>query len=98
MTDKPVELDEHRGHQEQRATEVRRQLHEVHADQEALRDRQMELEHFLGAAPATTWPEAAEKARYLLQLYARTAEAQDPRRKKLIDSVLADFETLTATP
>src|SRR5260221_9767960 len=37
MTDGPVELDEHRGMAAQKATEIRRRLHEVHADQEALR-------------------------------------------------------------
>ena len=36
MTDGPVELDEHRGMAAQTATEIRRRLHEVHADQEAL--------------------------------------------------------------
>jgi hypothetical protein len=37
MTDGPVELDEHRGMAAQKATEIRRRIHEVHADQEALR-------------------------------------------------------------
>jgi hypothetical protein len=35
-----------------------------------------------------------EKARYLLSLFAATPEAQDPRRKTLIASLLADFEQL----
>jgi hypothetical protein len=46
------------------------------------------------AAPATTWPEAAAKAKYLIQLFAATADAQDPRRKKLIASVLDDLARL----
>jgi hypothetical protein len=48
------------------------------------------------AAPAADWLEAAEKARYLLSLFAATQAAQDPRRQKLIASVLSDFERLSA--
>jgi len=95
MTDGPVELDEHRGMAAQKATEIRRRLHEVQADQAALQLRQGEFETFLVAAPATTWPEAAAKARYLIQLFAATSEAQDPRRQKRIASVLADLSRLS---
>jgi hypothetical protein len=92
--DDPVNLDGHRGMAAQKSTEIRRRLHEVQADQAALRLRQEELEHFLLAAPATTWPEAAAKAKYLIQLYAGTADGQDPRRKKLIASALDDLARL----
>lgn len=91
MTDRPVNLDEHRGMAAQKGTEIRRELHEVQADQAALRDRQEELENFLLVAPATTLAEAAVKARYLIQLFAATPEAQDPRRQSLIASALADL-------
>jgi hypothetical protein len=56
-----------------------------------------ELETQLLTAPATCWPEAAEKARYLLKLLAATPIAQDPRRQKLIANVMKDFERLTRT-
>jgi hypothetical protein len=95
MTDDPVELDQHRGMVAQKDTEIRRRLHEVQADQAALRERQAELEKFLVSAPATTWPEAAAKARYLLELFAATPEAQDPRRQKLIAGVIGDFAKLS---
>ena len=36
----------------------------------------------------------AEKARYLLSLFAVTSEAQDPRRQTLIANLLDDFERL----
>jgi hypothetical protein len=39
-----VELDEHRGMAAQKSTELRRRLHEVQADQTALRRRQDEFE------------------------------------------------------
>src|SRR5437868_9317314 len=94
MTDKPVDLDERRGMAAQKATDLRRLLAEVAANERALRLRQEELETRLVSAPAATWPEAAEKARYLLNLFAATLAAQDPRRQKLIAAVLADFERL----
>ena len=37
----------------------------------------------------------AEKARYLIGLFAATASAQDPRRQTLIKAVLRDFERLS---
>jgi hypothetical protein len=95
MTDTPVELDARRGMSAQKQTEIRRLLHEVQANQAALRARQDELESFMVAADAMTWAEAAAKARYLIQLYAATPDAQDPRRQKLIAGVLADLVRLS---
>src|SRR6266436_3758728 len=97
MTDNPVDLDEYRGMAAQKSTEIRRRLHEVEADQAALRRRQEEFERHAVAAPSTTWPEAAAKARYLIQLFAGTLEARDPRRQELIAKVLDDFARLSAS-
>ena len=94
MTDKTIDLDRHRGMAAQKATGLRRLLSEVEANEKALRLRQAELETHLVAAPAASWQEAAEKARYLLNLFANTLTAQDPRRQKLIAAVLDDFERL----
>jgi hypothetical protein len=94
MGDHPTNLDAHRGMAAQKATDLRRLQSEVEADQEALRVRQAELEDLLAAAPATDWPEAVEKVRYLLGLFAQSVDATDPRRRKLIDHVLADFDHL----
>jgi hypothetical protein len=94
MTNEPVELDEHRGMNAQKDTEIRRRLQEVRLDQAALRERQAELEKFLLAAPSQTWAEAAAKARYLIELFAATAEAQDPRRQRIIAMVLDDMTRL----
>jgi hypothetical protein len=95
MTDSTVDLDHHRGMAAQKATELRRLLAEVAANESALRLRQNELESHLIAAPAENWHEAAEKARYLLNLFAATLAAQDPRRQTLIAAVLADFARLS---
>jgi len=84
VTGEPVNLDDRRGMAAQRDTEIRRDLHDVQVDQAALRGRQEELENLLLAAPAATRAEAAVSAGYLIQLFAATPEAQDPRRQKLI--------------
>ncbi len=94
MTDKTINLDRHRGMAAQKATDVRRQLAEVEANAEALRLRQEELEIQLTLAPAESWRDAVEKARYLLNLFAASPSAQDPRRQKMIIAVLEDFEKL----
>jgi hypothetical protein len=97
MTDKPVELDEHRGMAAQKSTETRRRLREVQADQSALRHRQEEFERYAVAAPSASWPAVAQKARYLIQLFAATPEAQDPRRQELIASVLDDLARFSSS-
>lgn len=98
MTDQPIELDEHRGMAAQKSTELRRRLHEVQADHEALRRRQEDFERYAVAAPSTTWPEAAAKARYLILLFAATLEAREPRRQELIATVLDDLTRLSDQP
>jgi len=95
MTDKPIDLDQHRGMSAQKATGLRRLLAEVEANERTLRLRQDELETQLLSAPAANWHDAAEKARYLLNLFSATLGAQDPRRQKLIAAVLADFKRLS---
>jgi len=96
MADHPIDLDEHRGMAARKATELRRLVSEVAADHAKLQARQEALEKFLIAAPAANWTEAVEIARYLLSLFAATSEARDPRRKKLIANLLADFDRLLA--
>ena len=98
MKHDPIVLDDHRGIAAQQATEIRRRLAEVEADQAALRERRTELEKFLLAAPASTWLEAADKARYLIGLFASTSVGRDPRRQKLIAGVLNDFSRLSGEP
>ena len=95
MTDKTIDLDQRRGMAAQKATELRRLLANVEANEKELRLRQDELESHLIAAPAANWHEAADKARYLLNLFAATLAAQDPRGQTLIAGVLADLERLS---
>lgn len=95
MTDDAINLDKRRGAAGKMASEMRRHsLKEFEADQEALRRRQEELETQLLAHPSETWPQAAAKAQYLIRRYAATAEAQDARRKQLIERALGDLARL----
>ncbi|MGA3309479.1 MAG: hypothetical protein ABSD08_12815 [Xanthobacteraceae bacterium] len=95
MTDKTIDLDQRRGMAAQKATDLRRLLANVEANERELRLRQDELESHLVAAPAANWHEASDKARYLLNLFAATLAAQDPRRRQLIAAVLTDFKRLS---
>jgi hypothetical protein len=92
--DPTVVLDEHRGLRARHDADARRRQSAVRADQDTLRENQAALEKHLFAGPATTWPQAAEKACYLLRLFAATGAAQDPRYKQLIEDVLQDLHRL----
>jgi hypothetical protein len=96
MNDEPVELDGRRGMAAQKATGIRRILAEVESNAKALRDRQQELEEQLLTTPALTWPEAAAKARYVLNLFEASLSPQDARHRDLVAIVLDDFARLSA--
>lgn len=98
MTSEPIDLDSQRGMAAQKATQLRRLLAEVLGNEASLRSRQEDLERQLIAAPASNWREAAEKARYLLEILSASPAGLDPRRKTLIKSVLADFDRLEQEP
>ena len=94
MTDQPVDLDKHRGMAAQKATDLRRTLAEVENHVRELREREADLEHRLMTVPAASWPEAAVKARYLLNLYAASLPAEDTRHRALVTALLDDFARL----
>ena len=98
MTDETIDLDKRRGTVAQKETRLRRLHRDVSAQRHALRIRQEALEEQLVAAPAESWDEAAEKARYLLTLFAATTDAKGPRRQQLIAAVLDDFRRLSGEP
>jgi hypothetical protein len=95
VTDKTIDLDKHRGMSAQKQTRLRRLHGEVKAQRDELRARQDALEEQLVASPAESWEDAAEKARYLLTLFAGSIDARDPRRQQLIAAVLDDFARLS---
>jgi hypothetical protein len=94
MTDEPLDLDKHRGMAAQKATDLRRTLAEVEKHARDLRDRQGVVEDQLLSIPATSWPEAVAKARYVLNLYAAGLAPEDSRHRDLVTAVLEDFARL----
>jgi hypothetical protein len=95
MTDRPVDPDKHRGMAAQKATDLRRALADVEAHVRELREREAELEHRMMTVPAASWPEAAVKARHLLNLYAASLPTEDTRHRALVAALLDDFARLS---
>ena len=96
VSDKPLDLDKHRGMAAQKATDIRRALAEVENNTRDLRGRQGVLEKELLSVPATSWPEAAAKARYVLNLYAAGLAPADTHHRDLVAAILADFARLSS--
>jgi hypothetical protein len=95
MTDVPVDLDKHRGMAAQKATDLRRALADVENNVRELREREADLENRMMTAPAASWPEAAVKARYLLNLYAAGLSSEDSRHRALVAALFDDFARLS---
>ena len=96
VSDEPLNLDKHRGNAAQRATDIRRALAEMENNARDLRERQGVLEKDLLLIPATSWLEAAAKARYVLNLYAAGLGPADTRHRDLVAAILADFARLSS--
>jgi hypothetical protein len=90
-----VDLDGHRSGIEQQATEQRRQLEAVREDQGRLEARQTAFDAFLSAGAAQSWPEAAARAQYVIQLLMDSYGVRDPRQREMVARVFADFSALT---
>ena len=95
MNSEPTDLDKHRGMAARKAVSIRRVLAEVEKNARELRDRQAVLENQLLAIPADSWPEAAAKARYILNLYAASLAPDDTRHRDLVTAVFEDFARLS---
>jgi hypothetical protein len=94
MNESPIDLDKHRGMAAQKATDIRRVLAEVEANAKQLRDYQAAVELQLLAVPATSWPEAVAKARYVLNLYTAHLAPADTHHRDLVTAILADLTRL----
>jgi hypothetical protein len=95
VTEIPIDLDKHRGMAAQKATDIRRVLADVEANAKQLREAQGVVELQLLAVPATSWPEAVAKARYVLNLYSASLAASDTHHRDLVTAVLADLTRLS---
>ena len=94
MKDIPVDLDKHRGMAAQKATDLRRALADVETQIRELRARETDLENRMMTAPSASWPEAAVKARHLLNLYAASLPSEDTRHHALVTALFDDFKRL----
>ena len=94
MTDHTVDLDKHRGMAAQKATNIRRALAELEHNAKDLRERQAILENQLLSVPAASWPDAAAKARYVLNLYAAGMSPDDTHHRDLVEAIFEDFARL----
>ena len=92
VSDQPLDLDKHRGMAAQKATNLRRILADVENN---ARDQRGMRENQLLSVPAASWPEAATKARYVLNLYAAGLAPADTHHRDLVAAVLADFARLS---
>jgi hypothetical protein len=79
----------------QKATDIRRILADAEKNAKDLRDRRGILENQLLSVAAASWPEAAAKARYVLNLYAAGLGSDDAHHRDLVTAVLADFDRLS---
>ena len=94
MIDEPLDLDKHRGMAAQKATDLRRALAEVENNMRELREREADLENRLLTVAAASWPEAAAKARYLLNFYAASLPPRT-RATALVAALFDDFVRLS---
>ena len=94
MTDEPFDLDKHDRMAAEKATDLRRALAEVESNARNLRDRQADFENQLLSVPAHSWPDAAAKARYVLNLYAAGLSPEDSHHRDLVAAILDDFSRL----
>jgi hypothetical protein len=96
VSETPIDLDKHRGMAAQKATDIRRVLADVEANARLLRDSQAAVELQLLEVPASSWPEAVAKARYVLNLYAAGLAPTDTHHRDLVTAVLADLTRLAS--
>lgn len=94
MNDVPIELDKHRGMAAQKATDIRRAIHDVEVNAKRLREHQVAVERQLLAVPATSPAEAIPKVRYVLNLYAAGLAPADAHHRDLVAAVLDDLTRL----
>jgi len=66
-------------------------LADVEANLREVREREADLENRMMTVPAASWPEAAVKARHLLNLYAAGLPAEDTRHRALVAALFDDF-------
>lgn len=92
----PIDLDSHRDAAGVMGAEMRRSISvPATEEREAATKRVGEIERRLGAPPASTLPEAVALAVFLLEDFAVTMAARDPRHATLIAKAVSDLSRLS---
>jgi hypothetical protein len=95
VSNEPLDLGKHRGMAARRAIDIRLALAGTEKNSRNLRQRQRLLEKELLSVPAASWPRAAAKARYVLNLYAAGLGPADTHHRDLVAAILANFARLS---
>ena len=96
MTDRPVDLDACRSLDNQIAVAFRRHASGAcGADHLAIAPVRAALHAQMLAGPADSWPDTTQKAVFLIERYARTAESRGSQIQILIRRALCDIARLT---
>ena len=95
---KVVTLDDRRAPEDRFAVLVRRAICGRSDAERAAPGPRDGVDALLLLGPAKTWPEAAERLRYLVEQFALTFPGQQARQQKLIRRALRDISYLLAKP
>ena len=79
----------------QKATDIRRMIAEVEVNARELRDKQASSKFISLRCPASSWPEAVAKARFMLELSVSGLAPSDTHHRDLVAAVLADLTRLS---
>ena len=95
---KVVSLDDRRAPEDRFAILVRRAICGRSDAERGAAGPRDGIDALLLLGPAQTWPEAAERLRYLVEQFALTFPGQQARQQKLIRRALRDISYLLAKP
>ena len=95
---KVIALDDRRGPEDRFAVLMRRAICRRAQTEGDLPGHGDRVDALLLLGPAKTWPEAADRIRYLIEQFALTVPGQQTRQQKLIRRALRDLSFLLARP
>jgi len=97
MSDKPINLSDHRDKADRKSTRKRlRHVKRLLLEQKKHAENQKKIEKVLLSAPAETWPEAGAHALYLIRALSASARTCTDSQKRLIEQTVSSLECLCA--
>lgn len=95
VSDKPLDLDKHRGMAEQKSNRHPANSGGRREQRKGPARSAGDTRKPASVGSGASWPEAAAKARYVLNLYAAGLAPADTHHRDLVAVVLADFARLS---